>query len=332
MSSQKKETVLRQKRPNAENESIAEVGSSKKQPRIEKEIDQSISSRLFEKFEMNIGSKPTNFTGRSEIYNVDNIVQQIELEIGVGKDSDMELYNYEGIFSWTFENEITDESWPHIQHWFSHLLEPHGTIKYVSLVPFDMKIWNDLKKSHPNVVSRICAVELEIEFELHELDWVINFASRYCSAKTLNWTLWSTNDHEDKLILKKECLAAIGGFIGSQGDNFDKLKIDALNSSYCISYNGDELAVEIVKIFQSLEDPSKMVREISLELCDSKDDAHYQVEQNAKGFPFCLDENKSDIFKRVFTNQNSDYVLETSQSVDEGSRVINFKVIEPTLQ
>ncbi|KAI1696955.1 hypothetical protein DdX_18772 [Ditylenchus destructor] len=234
-----------------------------------------------------------------------------------------------------FKNEITDESWPHIQHFFSHLLEPHGTVKYVSLVPFDMKIWNELKKSNPNVVGRICAVELSIEFKPLELDWVIDFSSKYCSAKILQWWFVFVDEEESdsnasksnnkSFILTEKCLDAIVAFVGSQGNNFDKLEIIADES-----YNVDELAVKMVEMFQTHKDPSKMIKEISLKQSD-EEGAHYQVVQNAKGFPFCLDDSESEIFKRKYKNLNSDYVLETTQSVDDTDRTIYFNVIEPTL-
>ncbi|KAI1690556.1 hypothetical protein DdX_22417 [Ditylenchus destructor] len=353
MSSQNKETVLRQKRPNDENESIAEVGT--KQSRIQKANESILPPRLFETFYMfkasynvakdtrqykdqemqcfercksvRIGSKPTNFTGRTEIYSEDNSAQEIVLKIDVSNDKDLPYDRYENIFSCMFKNEITDESWPHIQHFFSHLLEPHGTVKYVRLIPFDMKIWNELKNSNPNVVGRICAVVLKIEFKPLELDWVTNFSSKYCSAKTLQW--WfvfvdaektdsnesdsnASKSNNKSLILSEECLDAIVAFVGSQGNNFDKLDIISYGS-----YNVDELAVKMVEMFQKHENPSKIIKEILLSHVD-EEGPHYQV---LKGLCFI----------RKYKNQNSDYVLETTQSVDKYNRTIHFNVIEPTL-
>ncbi|KAI1718327.1 hypothetical protein DdX_06749 [Ditylenchus destructor] len=276
---------------------------------------------------------PPTFSGRSEIYNVTNRAQEIHLGISVSKDRDIAIHEYdkkyERIFSWMFDNEIGSPFWAHIQHWFSHLLEPHGVIKSVKLVPFDLKILKDLKKSNSNLVNKIFAEELHIDFEFHEFDWVTNFCSKYCSAMTLGWTFDSINkekwDSDEESL--KECVDTIRGFIGSQGHNFDKIEIVA-----CWLGHIDKLATEIVQMFKNHEDPSKMIQEISLERIVDEPDADSYVKRIKERFPFCLDGTEADIYKRTYKNQNSDYTLETTQSADDILRTIYFTIMKPITQ
>ncbi|KAI1731228.1 hypothetical protein Ddc_00032 [Ditylenchus destructor] len=282
---------------------------------------------------MSAARMPSTFTGRSEIYNANNRAQEIHLGISVSKDRDIAIHeydkNYERIFSCMFDNEIGNDSSAHIHHWFRHLLEPHGALKLVKLVPFDMKIWKDLKKSDLNLVNRIFAEKLQIDFEFHEFDWVTDFCSKHCSARTLGWTLDSINEEKwdsDEESLK-DCLDTIRGFIGSQGHNFDKLEIDA-----CWFYHVDKLAMEIVQMFKDHEDPSEMIQEISLERIVDEPDADYHVQKIRERFPFCLDGTKADIYKRTHKNQNSEYTLETTQTSDDILRTIYFTIMKPISQ
>ncbi|KAI1697304.1 f-box-like domain-containing protein [Ditylenchus destructor] len=81
MSSKEKETFICQKRPNAENELIADASSSKKLPRFENETGQSTSpSRLFEAFEMmtHFQCKRDDSTKINDLPNV-NLAQIFEM-------------------------------------------------------------------------------------------------------------------------------------------------------------------------------------------------------------------------------------------------------------